>query len=1185
MNAEHVKRRRLKPGLIVLGAVVVLLVVAGIIVGTRLNEIQQTMVRSTIRMLQESLHARITFEHTSGDLRHQLNFDGLSVKLESGDSFHCDRVGVGYNLWQILRHKYAISNLDISAPHVFLVAEHPARAAAPNTLVLAIGAIRISQGMVWYAGVLRADSIALQLSLRLDSSLTSARIQDGSGIIPWRSGVQGQSAVCSSQFPVRGLSGRFAMQGSDIRVESLMVRLNKSRARLALHANLADSLFDLALDDLTLDASDLPGLPAVERLKATGRLSAQGAVKLQLKTGKPDLSGSITFQTRRVSIMDVAVDAVEGTFGFAHTRTDFRVAVKDTQLGSARAVGSLDFSTWEYSLQTDLTELAPTRLKNLEPVRFLPRTVSGTLSASGRLGNHNSEFTIQNSSVRLAARVTGLPLDSLSLVAAYEPQKVTIDSLEAERFAPPGAARQLVRVRGTFTRAGLDAAVEAEHLPLDFIDSLLAAGKPVPKLSTRISGKVSASGAYAHPAVKGELTAEPGRVADFRFDSCSARFDLPDASRPDGSLDLQVRHPAYGNFELAEVQLRIMNRRFSLAARNSASLQLAATGDWTLANRAVVLECSSLTVRKGIAELLAAQKPFELRAGGSEFTLAGFAASFENSRVAIDASYRPGQPVRLQAQASDLDLNLLGKLLLKTDSLQGKLDLAVSTSDSGADTNTTRPLNDWRCTATISASGIAYGKFQIELDRVAGRVTLDSRELYLNNVRLIRGSDTSNVTGSIAYRTSPRFEPGQMNLHAIIANPGVWTLGFLRGTVDVEKGSIFGEATITGTFDQPLMTGGLRLFNAELYIPSIRQRITDVNAQILLDRNTIAFGKVSGHSGDGEAIATGRLVLEGLRRVSDLTLNIHAAGVELSPVPDVVGIATGNVKLQWAEGRELSITGSVTLGEALLALEFGGPSLSAAPSQGDDSLRLDLTIKADRNVWVRNRLADLEMSADFNVRKPGPDVQLSGELTTIQGRVYAFDHAFQVTQGTIRFDNPGSLDPSLDITAQLPTRLRDSTSSLGGQVMIVAALTGTASQPVLTISSSPPGMTQTDIATYLATNIMPEELATMNDRQVFTHLISDRLLSYVSHEVTSRLQNYLDIDVLQLEAPATGTGLKLTVGKYIGKNLFVSYTASTTQLEPDAFKAEYFISPGRELVGERQEAGTYSLRYQFRLRY
>jgi autotransporter translocation and assembly factor TamB len=266
-------------------------------------------------------------------------------------------------------------------------------------------------------------------------------------------------------------------------------------------------------------------------------------------------------------------------------------------------------------------------------------------------------------------------------------------------------------------------------------------------------------------------------------------------------------------------------------------------------------------------------------------------------------------------------------------------------------------------------------------------------------------------------------------------------------------------------------------------------------------------------------------------------------------------------------------------------MEFGSPSLSGAPSSAADTLRMDLTIKAERNVWIRNRLLDLELAGDFNIRKPGRDFLLSGELTTRQGRVYAFDHSFRVTTGAVRFDNPGRPDPSLDIVAELPTRIRDSTSGTSQNVKIVATVSGTATQPVLTLSSDPAGMAQADIATYLATNILPEELASLKDRAVLGHLVSDRLLSLLSREVTSRLQSYLQLDVLELQTPTTGGGLKLTVSKYIGKNLFVSYTASTTQLEPDAFKAEYFFSPGREIIGERQESGTYSLRYQFRLRY
>ena len=195
---------------------------------------------------------------------------------------------------------------------------------------------------------------------------------------------------------------------------------------------------------------------------------------------------------------------------------------------------------------------------------------------------------------------------------------------------------------------------------------------------------------------------------------------------------------------------------------------------------------------------------------------------------------------------------------------------------------------------------------------------------------------------------------------------------------------------------------------------------------------------------------------------------------------------------------------------------------------------MDLTIKAERNVWIRNRLLDLELAGDVNIRKPGRDFLISGEMTTRQGRLYAFDHSFRVTQGVIRFDNPGQPDPSLDITAELATPIRDSIAGGGQSVKIIVSVTGTATQPVLTLSSDPVGMNQADIASYLATNILPEELASLNGRQMLGRLVSDRLLSLLSREVTSRLQSYLRLDVLELQTPTTGGGMKLTVSRYIG---------------------------------------------------
>lgn len=1159
-RVPRARPRHVKPVFLILGIVLAVLIAGGIFAASRFRQLREYAVRTTVDALAKSLHARITYRATSGDLRHQLNIDGLAVNLQSGDSFRVARVSVDYNLWQLIRRRYVISNLELTSPRVFVAAQRPSGGTPGGRLALTLAAIRIRDGMVWYGGALEADSVALQFSLKIDSLRTAVRVQDGAVFVP------------DYRVKVRSLSGLFAMQGSDIRVDSLLVRLGVTRARLGLRTDFADSLIEVKLDDLVLDAADLPALPAIENLSPTGRLSARGSLRIRLRPDRPLATGRFEFESPYLGFKGISAGPLKGSLNFAGSQTEVNVTIRDTALGDLAVSGSIDLGTWEYSARADVAEFAPARLKPLESVSYLPQTVSGAIVVSGR--------RLDRADVQADAQVTGLPIDTLSVSARYEPMRLVVDMLEVRRFGP---TPHVLRAAGTFSRTEMDARVELDLFPVSVVESLLAPDRSGIASGVQVSGKAQARGSYAHLAVQGELNSKSGRVGDFRYGQVSAKFDLPDAARLDGRLDVQVLGPALGKVAFERLELGIANQSFTVTLRKDEQLSAAATGSWSLPDHSVAVECSTLTARNG-GSSLSASGPFELRAESGRFTLAGFEAAFAGGMIELDAASTGSGLPDVRARATGLDLNLVGRLFMNTDSLHGKADIAVNRDDSAA-LNGRATRSDWQYVATISATDIGYGAYKLELDRVFGGLRMDDDEFFFDNLRLAHGRDTSNISGSVGYRTRPRLEPTALNIHAIIADPGPWALDFLRGSVNLEKGSIYGDVTVTGTFDQPQMSGALRLFNGEIWIPGINQRLTEVTVQTLLYQNRLNFAKLSGASGEGNAIATGYVEFDGFRRISDLQLNVHANGIEMHPLPDIVGIASGDVKLHWADHEPFTVTGAVEVSEALVAMEFGSPSLSGAPSSAADTLRMDLTIKAERNVWIRNRLLDLELAGDFNIRKPGRDFLLSGELTTRQGRVYAFDHSFRVTAGAVRFDNPGRPDPSLDITAELPTRIRDSTSGTSQNVKIIASVTGTASQPVLTLSSDPVGMAQADIATYLATNILPEELASLNDRAVLGHLVSDRLLSLLSREVTSRLQSYLQLDVLELETPTTGGGLKLTVSKYIGNNLFVSYTASTTQLEPDAFKAEYFFSPGREIIGERQESGTYSLRYQFRLRY
>jgi translocation and assembly module TamB len=408
----------------------------------------------------------------------------------------------------------------------------------------------------------------------------------------------------------------------------------------------------------------------------------------------------------------------------------------------------------------------------------------------------------------------------------------------------------------------------------------------------------------------------------------------------------------------------------------------------------------------------------------------------------------------------------------------------------------------------------------------------------------------------------------------------------LKPTLDVRTGTIYADLSLTGTVGSPQLGGQARVYNGSLYLPDISQTITDINGQFLFDRNTINIGKVSGRSGGGEVSAWGRVFLDGLGLVKDLGLTIRTSSVEFRLANDVAAIGSGELDLRWATGKIVSVAGTMLVDEALVASEFGGEG-GGGPKVNGDSLTLDLKLTADRNIWFRNRLTDLELAGELAVRINRQGLFVLGQLASRQGRVYAFDHTFRVTEGVLRFDNPTRVDPGLDITAELPSRIRGLRTGDTSSAKILLNLTGVASRPILTLGSDPAGISETDIGSYLATNITREELNQRMDRETFNHLVSDRLLNLASREVTSRLQRYLELDVLELKTPSltSGAGLKITVGKYVGKNLFFSYTANTTQLAPEEFKVEYFITSGQEVVGARTETGAYSLKWQLKFRY
>jgi autotransporter translocation and assembly factor TamB len=149
---------------------------------------------------------------------------------------------------------------------------------------------------------------------------------------------------------------------------------------------------------------------------------------------------------------------------------------------------------------------------------------------------------------------------------------------------------------------------------------------------------------------------------------------------------------------------------------------------------------------------------------------------------------------------------------------------------------------------------------------------------------------------------------------------------------------------------------------------------------------------------------------------------------------------------------------------------------------------------------------------------------------------------------------------------------------------VVLTLTGTLAQPAFGFRSEPPIWDETAIASYLSLNVIPGQL---DSTDAVTKLLSQRLLSYFQMQVSKRARGFVNLDYLEFESGFLGRETKVTVGKYVGRNLYVSYTQNFTPDLNPSFRVEYYINRKNEILAEGTAGVPYrsSLRYQFKLRY
>ncbi len=365
--------------------------------------------------------------------------------------------------------------------------------------------------------------------------------------------------------------------------------------------------------------------------------------------------------------------------------------------------------------------------------------------------------------------------------------------------------------------------------------------------------------------------------------------------------------------------------------------------------------------------------------------------------------------------------------------------------------------------------------------------------------------------------------------------------------------------------------------------------ISHTDGRFLLDGDALRIEALGGRMNSGR-FAVGGLI--DWRAGPQLTWELSDVGLEPLPGLDLEVSARGRLDRSWQAPH---LAGEIAIARLLYDRDVGltdllpsfDRALAAAPrSPGGRDLTLDLHVIAPGELYVENNIARLEGRADVRLRGRAAQPVLEGRVEALDGEVYVRSRTFELVGATADFRPDLGLAAALNLSAESFINTPEAAYTVAVQV------TGTTTDPRVTLSSDDPTLSQTDIATLIAVGKTTAQLRTGGGIS-----ISDALgvvPAQVADLVEGPAQRLLPVDRIEFEPSFSRTSGTFEPQLKIGKDLTESLSASVGQTFGVAARTRvevnYHLGPrvsvplGWESQTEK-ESGAFSagveLRYEF----
>jgi len=1102
--------------------------------------------------LKKSLNAEVTYSALGGDIWTAPRLTDVRVVFD-GDSVFLSELSVRYDILALLQRKIVFSEIRARGLQVFInggkVMLQQERRLQPSFPDLTVRRLELTDGQLVLNGVNRIDSARVLLSLFSSPAGLNIAIDSLRG------------RLVQENIAVRHIGGQVAFSADSLRVAGFKVVTRSSRLRGDLAVEFRTGGVAVALSELSVNMEEFLSLPG--RLEVTGQATKEGK-EMQVDVG---------WEAEGLLWRNIRLPRLSGGLQVDDSLAEVVFSGGDTVLGSFYIAGRININDYRLTAFTRVESLAVGRLEEKLP-EF---RISAEIQLGGVLGSladilKKGEVTRPVDSVSLEivkGSVRELGADSIFAVMNYRSGRVQLRRLTLKG---PAGDFNFIGVAG---EGLLRASCAMENFDLGVIDRFLNAG-----ISGRAMGNFNLiwerdSWAFSGAVFFNGFSA--GNKIEVTEGIVSAELIGVGNSHPEpfrnvsGRLAIGGEGVKFAGQEWNAAQFVWTGPEFDIRLERGEE-RLSLMGDVFLTGEGGEGLIKTLVVITP-EETVVGVNPAQLFWGADSLTLSGLKVLIAGGEAGLDLKLAGSATPELDFYARHLDLTKLQRFLaavfpeLSLPGIRGVFDLDLTGSD----------------TMTLTFAGTDFGISELELEfkSISGKVMAGRSWALLERVDFVHRHDTSSVSGEFSFNLADGLRINEVELDMRLADPGIALFMVTRPYVEIKDGLVYGSGRVQWQEDLLKFSGRVRVSQGVMTVPAVATTVERIEADLTLREDKIFLEKMSGRSARGAVTAEGIIDLDESLALDSILFRTHFNGVSAVPIPGVYAIGGGDINISWRDGEPRAfISGATEIEEALVVMGFGQ---SGGSGGGDEGVDFDIRVQGSRGIWLRNRDMDIEMGGDLTVRQVGKEAVYTGELVCRQGSVYYLDHILRVKEGKLVFANISSFNPQLDITAELPI-VRNGKNNTPERLIL--NLTGTFAEPTFKFYSEPSIWDETQIISYLGLNVTMDEISAMEQKELLNRMLTERVLGYFETQVAKKVREFVRLDYLELETGIlSGTGAKVTVGKYIGRNIYISYTQSFAgHLEP-AFQVEYYLNRRNELLAQRSPDGRYSFRYRFKIRY